>query len=181
MVEGLNRIGRAPGNEIRVEDPTVSTEHCELWVMKERLLLRDLDSTNGTFVQGRAVTEVELRPGDVISVGAVELTLTDVANWVAIPRAPEMPPPRPRSTAQGEPCCINHSEVPAEYRCPKCGEQYCGECVRVLGRRGAARHAYCPQCSVDCVAIQPSQPRAGRGTGRRGWLAKLTQTLRIRG
>jgi len=182
LVEGLNRVGRAPGNEIVLDDATVSTLHCELWLMRERLLLRDLDSTNGTFVGGRAVSEVELQSGDTFSVGKVDLVVAELPGRVAIPAPPPPPPPPPRFTPEGDPCCVNHVTLPARFRCPKCGEQYCEDCVRVLGRRGAAKHAFCPQCSVDCVAVLPSRV-AGRtaGPGRgRSWLAKLTQTLKIR-
>lgn len=178
LAEGLNRLGRAPGNEVRLEEPAISAVHCELWLMRERLLLRDLGSTNGTFVSGRPASEAILHDGDVISVGSIDLVVDGVPGpKVAIPKPPPPPPPPPRFTAEGVPCCINHPEAAAGYRCPRCGEQFCIECVHLLGRRGGARHPFCPQCSVECVVIVHP---GGRGAARTGWLAKLTQTLRLR-
>jgi hypothetical protein len=174
---GLTRVGRATGNEVRLERPSVSAVHCELWLMRERLLVRDLASTNGTFIDGRPVQEGELREGSLLGVGEVELRVHGVPGRVAIPAPKEPPPPPPRVSSEGWPCCRNHWEVPAAYRCPRCGEQYCAECLQVLGRRGGKSHAYCPGCRVECVAVVP--PRSGTGKPG-GWLAKLTQTLRLR-
>lgn len=180
LAEGLNRVGRAPGNEIRLEEAAISAVHCELWLMKERLLLRDLDSTNGTFLLGRPVSEAELHDGDLVTVGSVVLQVIGAPGRVAIPAPLPPPPPPPRFTADGVPCCLNHTAVPAGYRCPRCGEQFCEDCVHLLGRRGGTRHAFCPQCSVECVVIVPPRHAAGRLQTAPGWLAKLTQTLRLR-
>lgn len=174
---GLTRVGRAPGNDVRLEQPSVSAVHCELWLMRERMLVRDLASTNGTFIDGRPVQEGELREGSLLGVGEVELRVHGVPGRVAIPAPQEPPPPPPRVSLEGWPCCRNHWEEPAAYRCPRCGEQYCPACVHVLGRRGGRSHAYCPGCSVECVRVLSARS----GSGKSGhWLTKITQTLRLR-
>ncbi len=179
---GLNRIGRSPANEIPIDEASVSSAHCELWLMKERLLVRDLASTNGTFVNGRSVAEAELAEGDLLALGNVEFVAHDLPGRVAIPATPEPPPP-PRFAPDGLPCCINHILVHAEYRCPECGEQFCEDCVRILGRRGGTQHAYCPLCNTECVRIPvprgPTPVPSAAGPPP-GWLAKLTKTLRLR-
>lgn len=178
LVEGLNRMGRDAGNEVCLEDPGVSAVHCELWLMQERLLVRDLNSTNGTLLDGRLVAEGEVSEGSVIAIGGVELLVREAPSRVAIPKAPPPPPPPPRFTAEGVALCLQHPETAASHRCSKCGEQFCGECVRLLGRRGGRVHAYCPLCGGECVSILP--PRVARVSGKAGWVAKLTQTLRLR-
>ena len=65
-------IGRAPDNSIQLEDPSVSGRHARLTLVGARYQLRDLDSTNGTRVNGETVTEVFLRAGDRIRFGKVE-------------------------------------------------------------------------------------------------------------
>jgi pSer/pThr/pTyr-binding forkhead associated (FHA) protein len=65
-------IGRAPANSIQLEDPSVSGHHARLDLVGERYQLRDLDSTNGTRVNGETVTQVFLRAGDRIRFGKVE-------------------------------------------------------------------------------------------------------------
>lgn len=65
-------IGRAPDNSIQLEEPSVSGRHAQLDLVGERYRLRDLDSTNGTRVNGETVTEVFLRTGDRIHFGKVK-------------------------------------------------------------------------------------------------------------
>lgn len=70
--EELITIGRAPDNLIHIEDASVSSRHAELQRSGEDWYLRDLGSTNGTHVNGVAVTEARLRAGDRIRFGRAE-------------------------------------------------------------------------------------------------------------
>jgi len=63
------RLGRSAEADICVEDRWVSREHCEIDRVDRRLQVRDLGSKHGTFVNGRAVTTAELKPGDQLSIG----------------------------------------------------------------------------------------------------------------
>ncbi len=56
-------------------DDTVSRRHAELRVEEDCWVLRDLGSSNGTWVNGRRVIESEVRPGDVVQLGASALRL----------------------------------------------------------------------------------------------------------
>ncbi len=70
------RVGRAPTADIRLRSTTVSNEHLELCRREDRIWLRDLGSTNGTYVNFIRVTgEVELHEGDIILLGDRELRL----------------------------------------------------------------------------------------------------------
>jgi len=66
-------IGRDPQNDIVVDDRRVSRKHAEIRLRLGRYTLYDLQSTNGTFVNGRRVAEVVLSDRDRINVGGVEL------------------------------------------------------------------------------------------------------------
>jgi CO/xanthine dehydrogenase Mo-binding subunit len=68
-------IGRSSACQIVLGDDTVSRRHAELRFEDGRWLLRDLGSSNGTYVNGRYVTEAEVRPGDVIHLGGCRLRL----------------------------------------------------------------------------------------------------------
>ena len=68
-------IGRSSACEIVLGDDTVSRRHAELRFDDGRWMLRDLGSSNGTYVNGRFVTEAEIRPGDVIHLGGCRLRL----------------------------------------------------------------------------------------------------------
>ncbi|GMV26661.1 MAG: hypothetical protein AMXMBFR58_26920 [Phycisphaerae bacterium] len=64
-------IGRATECNIRIPSGDVSRQHCELLVDGQTLRIKDLGSSNGTFVNRKRVTEAELHAGDLISVGNV--------------------------------------------------------------------------------------------------------------
>lgn len=66
-------IGRDPQNDIVLDDRRVSRKHTEIRLRLGRYTLYDLQSTNGTYVNGRRVAEVVLADGDRIAVGGVEL------------------------------------------------------------------------------------------------------------
>ncbi len=71
--EGVNRIGRGPDADIRVDDPGVSRLHAELTVGPQ-VTLRDAQSTNGTFVNGVKVSNTVLHDGATIRVGSTSMT-----------------------------------------------------------------------------------------------------------
>jgi hypothetical protein len=69
------RLGRSRRCDLVVKDPTVSRVHAEIRMEEERVLLQDLDSTNGTFVNDiRTETEFVV-PGDRIRLGSAELEM----------------------------------------------------------------------------------------------------------
>ncbi|PIU58449.1 MAG: Fis family transcriptional regulator, partial [Deltaproteobacteria bacterium CG07_land_8_20_14_0_80_38_7] len=66
-------VGKRDTNDIVVNDSTVSREHLDISYKEDRFLLRDLGSTNGTFINGTGVKEAYLVPGDQIKVGNTTL------------------------------------------------------------------------------------------------------------
>ena len=67
------RIGANPDNDLVIDDGFVSSFHAQVFMRGERLFVRDLDSTNGTFVAGVRVIEAEVRPDAVVRLGQTEL------------------------------------------------------------------------------------------------------------
>jgi transcriptional regulator with GAF, ATPase, and Fis domain len=67
------RIGKADDNDLCLKDDTVSRNHCQLLRDSRGFLVRDLGSTNGTFLDGTKIREAYLGSGTVVSVGKVEL------------------------------------------------------------------------------------------------------------
>src|SRR6187399_3663743 len=65
-------VGRKPGTSLCIPSPTVSREHAELTVVDRGLLLRDLGSTNGTFVNGTRIQQpCTVHHGDLLQFGQV--------------------------------------------------------------------------------------------------------------
>ncbi|MGH3739003.1 MAG: ATP-binding cassette domain-containing protein, partial [Micromonosporaceae bacterium] len=78
------RIGRAPDNDIVLDDLQVSRYHAELRTTPQGLRLVDLGTRNGSFVNGQRVGQAELRPGDMVSFGRHRLVFdgTVLAEYV---------------------------------------------------------------------------------------------------
>jgi hypothetical protein len=72
LVDEAITIGRGPDNTIVVNDPSISTHHAQLLLEGDTYRLKDLDSTNGTRLNGKPVTEAVLRFDDRIRFGAAE-------------------------------------------------------------------------------------------------------------
>ena len=65
-------IGRGKKSKLRVRDSAVSRRHCELFEQDDHLFISDLESSNGTMVNGQKIEgPTQLKPDDVVSVGPV--------------------------------------------------------------------------------------------------------------
>ncbi len=69
-------IGRTVSCDLRVPLSSVSRQHCEIRIDNDELVLRDLGSSNGTFVNQARVQEATLQAGDEITIGPVVFTMT---------------------------------------------------------------------------------------------------------
>ena len=72
LAEELITVGRGPDNAILIDHPSVSGRHAQLQRVGDIYRLKDLDSTNGTQVNGQRVNETALRFGDRIRFGKIE-------------------------------------------------------------------------------------------------------------
>jgi len=66
-------IGRDPNNYLPLNHPTVSNQHAKIERRGNQLVIQDLGSTNGTFVNGRRITQMNLNAGDVVQIGPFKL------------------------------------------------------------------------------------------------------------
>ena len=71
---GVRTVGRATGADFIVDAPLVSRVHCRLTALPDGgLEVQDLDSTNGTFINGERIQTGRLSSGDRLGLGKVEL------------------------------------------------------------------------------------------------------------
>jgi len=68
-------IGRVEDNTFQIADPSVSSHHCEVHLRGSDIFIRDLNSTNGSFINNEKITEKVLKPGQTLRLGQVELKL----------------------------------------------------------------------------------------------------------
>jgi hypothetical protein len=85
-------VGRAPTCDLPVFDPTISRRHAELVADGDSLRLRDLGSSNGTFVNGAKVAETTVVLDDLVAFGKVPFRLTSFVAPVLEPVVPSDPP-----------------------------------------------------------------------------------------
>src|SRR5512140_3480891 len=70
-------IGRLPDNDVRIDNPAVSGHHALIINILNDSFLEDLNSTNGTYVNGKLIKKHALQHGDVITVGHHQLRFVD--------------------------------------------------------------------------------------------------------
>ena len=69
-------IGRVDDNTFPIAQPSISSHHCEILLRGNDVVVKDLNSTNGTFINNQQVTgEAVLKPGQVLRLGQVDLRL----------------------------------------------------------------------------------------------------------
>jgi len=93
-------IGRGDKNVFQIVETSVSSLHCEVLLRGNELVVRDLRSTNGTFIEGRTITDGVLQPGQTLRLGEVELRL-DITAPVSSAAPPATTPAPAKKPATG--------------------------------------------------------------------------------
>ena len=68
-------VGRVSDNAFEIPEASVSSHHAEILLRGNDIVIRDLSSTNGTFIDGEKITEAVLKPGQTLRFGTVALRL----------------------------------------------------------------------------------------------------------
>lgn len=75
-------VGRGTDADVVVDDPDVSRHHARLEAENGVVYVSDLDSANGTYLNGRRLRQaIEVRPGDRIDVGTARLVVKEIVPW----------------------------------------------------------------------------------------------------
>ena len=74
---GVVNLGRRADNQIIIQDPRVSRQHAQLRAVRNHYVLFDLNSSGGTYVNGQRISQITLKPGDVISLAGVTLIYSE--------------------------------------------------------------------------------------------------------
>lgn len=93
-------IGRVDDNTFPIAESSVSSHHCEVYLRGDEVIVNDLNSTNGTFINGDKITgEAVLKPGQTLRLGQVELRLEVDGAAPAPASAPAPSAPAPKKTS----------------------------------------------------------------------------------
>jgi hypothetical protein len=177
LLPGLNRLGRNPTNDFRISDPSVSAFHAELFLENDVVRVRDLGSTNGTFIDDVRIEEARLKPENVLRLGNVRFALDEVPVTPVCQVPGGAAASAPVATPQVElaPRCTYHPSERAEYRCENCGGGFCTKCITVIGQGKFGATTVCPMCKGQCYPLPSKSPEKEKA----GLLGRLTQTLRL--
>lgn len=170
---GVNRFGRHPDCEFPIEHPTVSATHCEMVLSAEGVLLRDCDSTNGTFINNKPVKEARVRPGQTVRLGDVEIFVETTDAKIAIPEIERLVDLPPVVLPDGTILCRRHPQARATNRCTHCHEVLCDACVHRLRRKGGRTLKLCGLCSHACESIGPVKRK------KKSLITMLNETIKL--
>jgi pSer/pThr/pTyr-binding forkhead associated (FHA) protein len=96
LADGITTVGRQEDCQLRIGSSQVSRKHCQLFEQGDRLVINDLKSSNGTFVNGKKIEGQQiLKPGDVLTLGKVKFRVVKIDGTgmpkpgdTAVPEAP---------------------------------------------------------------------------------------------
>jgi hypothetical protein len=173
---GRLTLGRSPENDIQINDATISSHHCEMNVSDISVSIKDLGSTNGSFIDGKRIDRAVLQSGQSVRLGNVEAQFDLGTVNIAIPEQQVVEEQTSRLLADGIFSCLNHPDIPGTLQCSECGRIFCEACVRTLPRLTGGVLQFCPLCpnaQVHKIDMAPG------GKGKESFMDWLQQTLRI--
>ena len=104
-------VGRAVNSDVPIYDPTISRQHAQISVQNGGVLVKDLGSSNGTFLNGSRITEAVAQPNDVVMFGKVSFYVREAGKPAAAPKPATTGFPAPKPSAA---TIVRHLPVSAE-------------------------------------------------------------------
>jgi hypothetical protein len=164
---GANSLGRGFSNDFKINDPSVSGSHCEIVVGDHGAVIKDLGSTNGTYVNRAKIEQAPLQSGQTVHLGGVEMRYYTDTDGAAVETASPAPPAAVRISvpqATARPAAPAGGTVriaappppapPVSTPTTQTGTQNCKFHPRTAGR------FFCKTCNLYycelCVATRPT-------------------------
>jgi len=154
----LVTIGTLPESDLVLTDPTVSRRHAEVEERTGGYLLRDHDSTNGTFLDSVKVREAYLSPGSVIRLGQTELTFAPLEERIEVPqsKAASFGELIGSATPMQEVYGILERIAPTDVTVLLEGETGTGKELAARAVHSHSRRTNGPFIVIDCGAVAPN-------------------------
>jgi len=149
-------IGRVEDNTFQIAEPSVSSHHCEVLLKGADVVIKDLNSTNGTFINGEKISESVLKVGQTLRLGQIELAL--LTEGMPVPPPSPAPAPQPGSSAP----------APAPAPAPS-----------AAAAKKPADHTMVINRGVSLNDLAEGSRPAGFDTTSRGFSKKKNQTNRL--
>ncbi len=151
-------VGTHEGADLVLTDPTVSRHHLEIALVPEGYRIRDLDSRNGTFMDGLRILDVIVEGGASVRIGETHLKTTPLSDTVELALSPatRMGPLVGRSAKMRRIFAIVGKVAPTDTTVLLTGESGTGKEVTARAIHEHSRRADGPFVVVDCAALPPT-------------------------
>ncbi|MFL6691927.1 MAG: FHA domain-containing protein [Ramlibacter sp.] len=162
LTKDRTTLGRRPYNDIVIDNLAVSGEHAVLQLTGNDVFLEDLNSTNGTYVNGKAVKKQLLQNNDTVEIGKYKIKFINEAPGATFEKTmifkPGMVPPMPPKAGAPAPAAAASAASPAPAR-------------PVAGSPGAAAAAAAEGMNASIKVL------SGAAAGREVPLVKVVTTI----
>lgn len=112
---GVMTVGRQQDCQLRIASSQVSRKHCQIFEKKGLLLVKDLNSSNGTLVNGKRIADQRvLEPGDELTVGSVKFRVERQEETVLEPGSSPLPAAKAADTAIAQAISVDDDSVLVE-------------------------------------------------------------------
>ncbi|MBC8071038.1 MAG: sigma 54-dependent Fis family transcriptional regulator [Deltaproteobacteria bacterium] len=151
-------VGTHESADLVLTDPTVSRHHLEIALVPEGYRIRDLDSKNGTFIDGMRVLDVIVDGGARVRIGETQLETTPLTDTVELALSPatHMGPLLGRSAKMRRIFALLGKLAPTDTTVLLTGESGTGKEVSARAIHEHSRRADGPFVVVDCAALPPT-------------------------
>ncbi len=155
-------LGRAPTNEIILREPSVSGRHCVFLLANGRVTVRDLNSSNGTFVNGHPITEVQIEVNDIVRIGTALIRFEIALKRPRLSAESGPVTPRPVGQSSVPPAATGVTRPMLAPPTPKAAPPMAPQAPSMSG-----------PISYDRIARTKHRPRTGPRGGTPTWLIAL--------
>ena len=157
-IQGTIKVGTSPGNQLRLTDPTVSRIHCELSAVPGGIRVVDEGSTNGTWVDGRRIRDIDVGAGATLKVGATTLRVSVGEDAIEIPLSARdsFGAVVGASVAMRRVYALMERAAPTNATVLLQGETGTGKELVARALHDGSRRAQGPFIAIDCGAIAPT-------------------------
>ncbi len=155
---GVIRVGSAADADLTLRDDAISRRHLQLKLRADEVRVIDLDSTNGTYIDGVRVLEAILAPGSLIRLGATVIRVSPVSDPVVVPisNRGRFGGLLGRSLAMRQVFSVLERAAPSEATILIEGETGTGKEVAAEAIHANSPRAEGPFVAIDCGAIAPT-------------------------
>ena len=147
-----SHLGRAEDNELPINEASISSRHCVFVLSGPDVIVRDLNSSNGTYVNGEPVAEAILRPGDNIQVGVIDIKFVPGVRRPKLQTATQ-----PGLVSPKEPKMAPVSQAGTTLKLPE--HQHRRTDLHTIDDSGADRPAVRPSSAISYEQLAPDGPK----------------------